>query len=46
MSAGTHHTEATRDHQMLGRLKPVARNALRIAIGFLFWSHGAQKLFG
>ncbi len=31
---------------MLGRLEPVARNALRIVIGFLFWSHGAQKLFG
>ena len=32
--------------EMLGRLEPVARNALRIVIGFLFWSHGAQKLFG
>ena len=32
--------------EMLSRLEPVARNALRIVIGFLFWSHGAQKLFG
>lgn len=29
----------------LSRLQPLAHNAARIAIGFLFWTHGAQKLF-
>jgi len=31
---------------MLDKLDPVVRNAARIVVGFTFWSHGAQKLFG
>lgn len=33
-------------NEQLARLRPLAHNAMRIAIGLLYWSHGAQKLFG
>jgi len=29
----------------LTKLQPVALNATRIAVGFMYWTHGAQKLF-
>lgn len=29
----------------LSRLNPLAHNAFRIAVGFMFWTHGGQKLF-
>ena len=31
--------------ESLSRLQPLAHNAFRIAIGFMFWTHGGQKLF-
>lgn len=30
----------------LAKLQPVAHGILRIVVGFLYWSHGAQKLLG
>lgn len=33
-------------NELFARLKPIAHPAMRIAIGFMFWTHGAQKLFG
>ncbi|NIM49240.1 MAG: DoxX family membrane protein [Gemmatimonadales bacterium] len=31
--------------QLLSKLEPIARNAMRVMVGLLFWSHGGQKLF-
>ena len=31
--------------EQLSRIEPFARNALRIVAGFMFWTHGGQKLF-
>jgi putative oxidoreductase len=33
-------------NQALAKFQPIAHAAFRIAFGFLFWSHGAQKLLG
>ena len=33
-------------NELLAKLRPVAHPAMRIAIGFMFWTHGAQKLLG
>ncbi len=33
-------------NDFLDRLRPVALNAWRIAVGFTFFTHGGQKLFG
>lgn len=30
----------------LARLQPIVHGILRIVAGFLFWTHGAQKLLG
>ena len=33
-------------NKFLSDLEPLARNAMRIMVGMMYWSHGAQKLFG
>lgn len=30
---------------LLTKLQPLALNATRIAVGFMYWTHGGQKLF-
>ncbi len=32
-------------NELLSKLEPVARNAMRIMVGLMYWSHGASKLF-
>ncbi len=32
-------------NKFLSDLEPLARNAMRIGVGLLYWTHGAQKLF-
>lgn len=31
--------------QFLNSLRPIAHNAMRIMVGFAYWTHGGQKLF-
>ncbi len=33
-------------NEALARFQPIAHVAFRIAVGFTFWTHGAQKLLG
>jgi putative oxidoreductase len=33
-------------NDLLTKLEPFSRNAMRIVVAFLWWSHGAQKLMG
>lgn len=32
-------------NQFLSQLRPIAHPAMRIMVGLMYWSHGAQKLF-
>jgi len=40
------HPTPTEMNELLDRLRPVALNAWRVVLGFTFFTHGGQKLFG